>query len=306
MENTEYNFLAIIAKTGNVYITDNVKGTNYFTSKISNMLFDGHPATSTFKKNWYEVSNVPKHVQVKTPDSYKLLHYKLKEGYPVSKLTPETVEPFVMDEEDESFNLYRPVYETIVGTFKDVQFDIEVLDQISSFYPEKPKYPITTDIITAISVHPDLHTEVPCFLNSADFYKVVRNWVKEHIDPHYAEITSDFNFCFTVKKKIKLAEPVVTTYNVNASDKRRKPKYVTKTTTHEKLTVFEMAPKAYNSYTVLKPIRGKNYEDLENKVMEYLTGLMEHINKPLEQCPHCNGTGVILTEDFNVNGHTST
>ena len=42
-----------------------------------------------------------------------------------------------------------------------------------------------------------------------------------------------------------------------------------------------------------------DYRDLSNyffNIQAYLDNLMEHINKPLKDCPHCEGKGVIIED----------
>ena len=55
-----------------------------------------------------------------------------------------------------------------------------------------------------------------------------------------------------------------------------------------------MAPKPYQSYTVIEPIEGEKYQDLEKNIDDYLTKLITYINEPLVDCPHCKGRGVIM------------
>ena len=51
--------------------------------------------------------------------------------------------------------------------------------------------------------------ERPCKLTSKkQMYSIVRNWIKTNINPKCAEITNDYDFCFTVKRK--LYHPAVT------------------------------------------------------------------------------------------------
>jgi hypothetical protein len=46
--------------------------------------------------------------------------------------------------------------------------------------------------------------ERPCSITSKQTYDIVRYYVKENIDPKQAEVTSDYDFCFTVKKKVAI------------------------------------------------------------------------------------------------------
>lgn len=113
--------------------------------------------------------------------------------------------------------------------------------------------------------------------------------MKANINGKYATITSDYDFCFTVKKVIYHTPEK---YTVNIS--KRKPKYETRYRRNREIVIFESAPKPYNNYTVQKSISGENHKDLEMKVDKYLKDLIEEINKPLIECECCKGMGVIL------------
>jgi len=51
--------------------------------------------------------------------------------------------------------------------------------------------------------------------------------------------------------------------------------------------------KKYNNYTVINPIYADSEKELKNKIDEFLKLLIKIVNKPLEQCLNCNGTGYI-------------
>jgi len=45
---------------------------------------------------------------------------------------------------------------------------------------------------------------------------------------------------------------------------------------------------------VIQGFVGKNHKDLKEKIDFYCQNLMEFINTPIEDCPHCKGAGVII------------
>ena len=49
----------------------------------------------------------------------------------------------------------------------------------------------------------------------------------------------------------------------------------------------------YKSYPVIPEMCANSETELKEKVDEWLVGLIDIINKPLCQCPECNGTGFI-------------
>lgn len=135
----------------------------------------------------------------------------------------------------------------------------------------------------------------PCELSSQDSYKIVRQFVKLNIDPEWAQITSDYDFCFTVKKKILLDAPFNHTYEeITFGKSRRKPKMVTKYVKSRMVDIFEMTHNEcnYKGYTVLEGFKGENKADLKEKVDAYLTNLIAEINAPLIECSCCGGLGV--------------
>lgn len=135
----------------------------------------------------------------------------------------------------------------------------------------------------------------PCRLSSQQTYNIVRQYVKNHIDPKVAVITSDYDFCFTVRKRIPLAVPHKYTVDVNKAYKRQKPKYVDKVRDERQETIFEMtyAPKNYDNYTPIKGFQASTQAELKGMIDDYCQRLITHINTPLEECETCGGRGII-------------
>jgi len=135
----------------------------------------------------------------------------------------------------------------------------------------------------------------PCTLSSEQMFKIIRYYVKENINPRVARITSDYDFCFTVKKVLNKKPSLVI--------KSKKP-------TEELFEVFEMTysgyrggSSGYNGYTPIAPMNAGSLEDMKNKLEKYLTELIDDINTKVEQCECCKGTGHIVTRvktDFKL------
>lgn len=135
----------------------------------------------------------------------------------------------------------------------------------------------------------------PCSVSSPTSYRLIRAHVKDHIDPRYAEITSDYDFCFTVKKKIRIVPHTKQTEIRKGNGKSyRPPKFKSRTVDYELREVFEMtnSKDRYSGYTVLEGFKGESLEDLARNIDVYLAELMKVINAPLTRCPKCDGTGV--------------
>jgi DNA-directed RNA polymerase subunit RPC12/RpoP len=57
-----------------------------------------------------------------------------------------------------------------------------------------------------------------------------------------------------------------------------------------------MAPKKYQNYRIIEGFRGKTQEDLKNNIDSYCKKLIEFINEPVVDCPHCKGRGIVDEE----------
>ncbi len=141
-----------------------------------------------------------------------------------------------------------------------------------------------------------LHTR-PCSLTSDQVYKIVRAHIKDNINPRAAQITSDYDFCFTVKRKVN-HKPVTTRSEIKKQNGRSyaTPKFRSNTKTHDLVEIFEMtnASNRYNGYTIIQGWTADNLIDMQDQVGHYLILLMSEINKEAMQCEHCNGVGVIV------------
>ena len=134
----------------------------------------------------------------------------------------------------------------------------------------------------------------PCSISSKYFYDIISQYVINNIDTKVARITSNYDFCFTVKKVIPLIEPERVTYQkyfARTKKERAKIHYAIKEV--KEVEIFEMThdQKKYQSYTVLQGLFAQNEHELKEKIDTFLSDLIETINKPLKLCPHCNGSG---------------
>jgi len=133
----------------------------------------------------------------------------------------------------------------------------------------------------------------PCSISSRTTYRLIRFHVKANIDPKFAEITSDYDFCFTVKKRVRV-EPYTRRYE-SIFGTRRRPKFKTDTVSFNLHEIFEMthAEERYKGYTVVEGFSGESLADLAETIDRYLECLVQAINEPLARCPTCSGTGVV-------------
>jgi hypothetical protein len=151
-------------------------------------------------------------------------------------------------------------------------------------------------VYPALTIH-----ERPCKLTSKQTYDIVREHVKLNINPKVAKITSDYDFCFTVKKIIPIARPYSYEYDARSPwSRRRKPEMKTRWVGDKEIDCFEMTSTEdhYKGYTPIKPFEGKSEDDLKDNIDAYLETLMAYINEPMKECPTCNGVGVLYNKDI--------
>ncbi len=290
MESKErLKFIVIKTKEQGMFISDNVQAEGYFNSKIPKLFFDGSSLVGTFKKDWYKINNIPEKVERQGNDTYSNERYELKAGFPISDLTPKTISYDDFDSESEVRGLYTFERDIVKGDLEEVDFEWELLSEEDNFYLEKPKYPSTPLLIIALTTHPSLQLERPCSISGKDLYKVIRNHIKVNINPKYARISSDYDFCLSVEKVIA-HEPE--SYQVNVG--KRRPKYEVMYRRNRTIKIFETSPQGYSSYPKQDGISAKNQRELEEKIDAYLEKIINYINKPLIECSHCGGQGVIL------------
>ena len=318
----------IKTKSQGVFVKD--KESKQFDYRdLSKYFFDGHKPKPSFNRHWFIVSEVPKKIQIEKsqPDinhRYELIDPELEsDKFPVSfkrenvaYYAPNEYSWFFKEEFEHLRSLYKLVSDPQPKIKEDVEFEIVAqikIDEVEeykgfSFPALKTQYASDGDkkITESDAQHqlldritfPDLILPSrPCKLTSKQTFDIIRKHVLNNINGKWARVTSDHNFCFTVKKVIPLKEQKKHTVDVNLFSKR-KPKYVTQYQNDRKVDIFEMTHSEanYKGYTPIQPFMGDNEEELGKNIQAYLDNLMEHINKPLKDCPHCEGKGVIIED----------
>lgn len=242
-------------------------------------------------------------------------------------LTPEQVDAYYDDAADErkwrNYSeyeaLYKPVYEKTTSQWKNMEFSVEIIRDIQiDNYEEPLKMSIGTavrmqepawnvsDELAKVVIYEDLERiltpefllhERPCQMHPIQLYSIIRHWVSRNINPKVAFISSDYDFCFTVKRRIAI-KPVVVKTEIKKQNGRSfaTPKFNTKQLTHKEEILFEMAPKVYNKYPVLEQWHASNLKEMAFQLKNYLDNLMEEINADVEECPHCKGVGAIVNQ----------
>ncbi len=296
------------------FITDNPD--RYRSSKIKDLYFDGEKPEETYVDKWFFIEKYPKKVEEKLPSERINKRYKLKNPELQSCKLPSTIPYNELDNSDERFNLYSYEYDIREGGFQKVEFEINVIFEVEDYYflpdinykglkrvsfSDREISIKNTDVkhqlLDKMIIPELLLHNYPCKISSKKLYQLVRHYIKENIDEKYAKITSDYAFCFTVKKKIYKHD----TFDLDYLLEDRNVKSINKA---DKYTVFEMtySPKNYKGHTPIKPIHANSEKELKEKIDNYLKRVIEYINKPLIECDNCNGKGYInMKEKFDLN-----
>ena len=289
----------------------------YHDTKLTKLLFDDKTPERTHLANWYYIEKYPTLVQQICNGATINKRYELTDKSLVSEKMPEVI-PY---EDKDNYNsslidsLYVFNYDKEPNYRKDLDCEIKVLCELEDFnfpptidYTAIEKRGFSTElykiknvdvqhqlldrmIFPAVMLH-----ERPCKFTSKQMYDITRQYILEHIDNSVAEITSNYDFCFTVMKRIPLIEPETITYqNIFARTKRERNKIHTKVKKYNSKEIFEMthAQSRYSNYSIIPEMYANSEAELKEKVDTWLEGLMEIINKPLCTCPHCNGAGYI-------------
>lgn len=296
-------------------------------------MINGKELTPTHKNRWLllkdevEVKTVQRpYPSRKEPECYVLKDDSLfVDGKIPKKIKYEDVDGYF--DEDGCFiwrnyshikSLYNLTFKEIDGGYLDVEFNVNDLGsvegsikkpldhkfKISGKYQSDEVEKALKDIVTyseleQIMTPEFLLHEKPCTLPSKQFFNLIRSYVKDNIDKEQARITSDYDFCFTVRKLIAVKPYEIKREQLKTNGKSyRTPKFHYSQIKNEEVTVFEMTSTndKYRNYPVLDDMVGNSLQDLYDNVKTYLDFLMEKINKPIKKCDCCNGIGYMLNE----------
>lgn len=301
-------------------------------SSLSPYLFDGKRLEKTNHPLWMRGERIPKRISrfVSQPNSN--YRYELIDSAFITENTPMVIplveageyskdtSDFVWNEKYAKYaKLYALKWDENPNKEIDIEFEIKIILEID-FIKEYAgfSYPVQRtqwahEGYTQITQRDVRHNVIDhivfpgivlqgreCKLTSEQSYKIIRKHVQDNINPKYAVITSDYDFCFTVCKKIPLVKPIE--YRVDVSRfGARKPKMETRMRLDRSVEIFKMGHSGnngpYKGYEAIDGFQGANIEELKKNIDEFLSTLMEKINEPLCDCPKCNGAGVIFPEN---------
>lgn len=337
--------LEIVAiKTKNKYYlstTDDLGNDNRWShTPLKSLLINGKKPESSYDIKWVAFDEIPTRVErvisqcninhrfVLTDESLQsenipLVIYNGNGCHYDDKYNFE----WVLDEKYEKYaSLYVLVSDKQDDILEDVEFTFKILyeydiDDLS----HKPvnfksldggnggkEYTITNgdlehQLIDKIIFPSILLYDKPVRISSKQLYDILRYEIKLNIDHRYAEITSDYDFCFTVKKRIALDEPYTEKWEIKKANGRSyaKPRFRETYINSKLIEVFEMTndKHKYRDYTVIPGIEAVNAEELEMKIKRLSGYILKRINEPLIECPTCKGRGVIMDNIIDVFGY---
>lgn len=314
-------FDLIVIELGKGYLIKEKKDDTWRQGKVSSLEFNGKLVEKTFHHNWYSTLTLDNCLLV-TPERKETDYYQLKENVLETPELPKIQKHIDYDSGYRAF--YDVVYKTIPETKDEVIITKEIVCKIDdiektkgfSFTIKNPTYPNSQpaiQITESKAIHQLVDTIIfpkpalalrPTKLSSVDSYEIIRNHINDNIDPKYAEVTSNYEFCLTVTKKIPLSETIEYTYDDNFTifGRKKKPKFKKGYRTERKQVVYECAPvrdgKVYSGYSKCIEFQGDSYEDLVKNINTYLERIMKEINEPLIDCPKCKGQGVITDTNY--------
>jgi len=317
--------LSVIETPSKCFVKITGQGSTSIQTNIFNYFINGKNPENTHLTNWAVIDSFP--ISVETTKHKENINHRwvlIDQTYHSEKLPLSFTRDEVQYHDNEELK-WKEEYKTISSLYQlkydkqeneIVEHPFNIVEhlkieeeinfhgiKIPAFNNEgfrKEQYYVTEEnvkynILDQLVVPSIMLSLRPCKLSSKHSFNIVRQFLKENIDPKYAEITSDYNFCFTVKKKITLDQPVKESIDITPP-RGRKKQYQTRWRKSREVEVFEMtwSPECYKGYTPIAPFEGKNLKDLEEKINKFCEDLLKEINTPLEDCPHCQGMGVII------------
>jgi len=283
----------------------------------------------THNGGWYLLDTELKDFKKKTPESSKMIGWKLKNPKIASDELPETlsINQIERDYDDdgyigshaEYFALYEPMCEVIPAQIIPVEVELTLIRELDVGDYSKPaemkvqmrdgnfggktqtvdlsRIASISEIETLLTPEFMQHTR-PCSLTSEQVYKIVREHIIQNINGKVARVDSNYDFCFSVVKRVQV-KPYVTKKEsyTRGGNSYKPPRFVDKTVDSKDFNIFEMTWKGYKGnegypgHTCIEGWSADNLQELYDNMQRYLTELMQVINEPAKECQHCNGTG---------------
>lgn len=310
-----------------------IKGKSHATRYFR---YDGEMLQKTHDNDWFMLAQMPKLVEKKNPARVVSRYFELKdESFANAQILKrlEHADVTYWDDDDEEYvwksdcadlkSLYRLVEVREEESWEPVAFEVETIYTFDNFnhtdttidlkaqrnhrwarQGERESVSTSTYSGSLIwnPVHKALFPSVvlkencPVTLKSETLYQIIRAFVQDNIDREVAHISSDYNFCFTVKKYLQQKERIEKIEVMNAKGKSYKNRrYKERVIRHAgDVVVFDMTHKGEKrkGHTVLPDMEATCLADLNEKLNRLMQELIDFINTPIKLCECCDGLGV--------------
>jgi len=320
----------VVKTPSKTFLSDRTDMKSYNSgSSLKHMVINDEAPKQSFLEDWYFVKGELESLKTMESQSPINKRYDLKDPSMASDKFPSTItkEEAVLGRDEDYDNIYSDIFKDIQSLYEykedaqesiivDVEFEIVETMEFSeleestgfSYLVQKTQWrhegfrdltekEVRNQVLDRLVFPTIALPSRPCMLTSLQSYNIVRKHIQDNIDSKHAVITSDYDFCFTVKKKVKLSEQREWRVDVNNSifqKRKRKSKWEKRYVNDREVEIFEMthSPEGYCGYTPLPGFRGKTHNDLKKVIDEFLSELMAVINEPIEECKKCKGEGV--------------
>jgi len=276
---------------------------------------------------WYLLDIELTDFKKKYPESRKHTGWRLKNPKIASEEIPEELEVYQIEQDYDSyvgshaeyFALYEPMYEIIPAQIIHIEAELTLIRELDVGHYSKPaemkvqmregsfggktqtvdlsRIASISEIETLLTPEFMQHTR-PCSLNSEQVYKIVREHIIQNINGAVARVDSNYDFCFSVVKKVQTKPYVAKKESYTRSGNSYKPpRFVGRTVDTKDVKIFDMTWKGYKGnegyqgYTCIEGWNADSLHELYDNMQRYLHELMQVINEPAKECHHCNGTG---------------
>lgn len=206
--------------------------------------------------------------------------------------------PHFVDSGESLKEVEYTVVEKGVWTIEELFTDKPVVRWQSSFDNKVGDVPLNSvvhfDDFAALMMPDFILSNTPCILPAKNLYKIIRAYVQENLDRSRSVITSDYDFCFTVQRKVGI-KPIVTRTETKTKKgySYQTPRFTTKTTTVKQVDLFEMTGSNHAGYTQLSPLKAGSLKEMADIIQNYLKQLIEELNAEVAECECCKGAGII-------------
>lgn len=274
----------------------------------------------TFQYDWKIIDGHIETIEKKLPPKVTQSYYILKDELLESDLIPLIISEELIDDYQNIKSLYEFKEEFDSPTWVPVNFHITIHDFLNfapeavqaeydaaGLYSSNHKFVFSRDVkckseLEQILYPSILYPHVGCKISGENLYKIIRAYVKDNIDPKVASVTSDYEFVFTVCKKIKKHKRA---WREDFSAKKKKTDKTFIPDDYNLVSILGILPTDKGNYRekghrIVPDIEATCHAELKDKIDNLLENIINYINAPVVECRACEGTGAlqVTLKDF--------